>query len=72
MVIGSGDIQGLIRVAMSTQEARKELTEHLSNRTEDIQTIERLVAFARQRQTTNAHAFVRKVLTDAGVSWEAL
>ena len=66
------DILEIVRIAMGGQEARRELTERISTRTEDARTIEGLVTFARQRQTTSAHAFVRKMLTDAGVSWEAL
>jgi hypothetical protein len=70
-VSGYTDILEIVRLAMSSPEARRELTERISSRREDLQTIERLVTFARQRQTTSAHALVRRVLTDAGVSWEA-
>jgi len=31
-----------------------------------------LIAYARSRQTTMGQAMARKVLTDAGISWEAL
>jgi hypothetical protein len=34
--------------------------------------IDRLVAYARSRQVSSGQAKVRRVLTDAGVSWEAL
>jgi hypothetical protein len=51
---------------------RLELTGQLAARTVDAGTIERLILYARGRETTMAKAMVRKVLTDAGVSWEAL
>ena len=34
--------------------------------------LERLIAYARGRQSTLGQAMARKVLTDAGVSWESL
>ncbi|HET6960281.1 MAG TPA: hypothetical protein VFI56_27010 [Vicinamibacterales bacterium] len=51
---------------------RMELTAQLSARTLDPETIDRLILYARGRDSTLAKAMVRKVLTDAGVSWEAL
>jgi hypothetical protein len=51
---------------------RLELTGQLSTRTLDPETIDRLILYARGRDSTLAKAMVRKVLTDAGVSWEAL
>jgi hypothetical protein len=51
---------------------RLELTGQLSARTLDPETIDRLILYARGRDSTLAKAMVRKVLTDAGVSWEAL
>jgi hypothetical protein len=46
--------------------------EHLSARTVDGEILDRLISYARDRQITMGHAIARKVLTDAGVSWEAL
>jgi hypothetical protein len=50
---------------------RLELTKRLAGRTIDEGTLEQLIAYARSRQSTVGHAMARKVLTDAGVSWEA-
>jgi hypothetical protein len=50
---------------------RLELTRQLSGRTIDEGIVEQLIAYARSRQSTLGHAMARKVLTDAGVSWEA-
>jgi hypothetical protein len=50
---------------------RLDLTKRLAGRTVDEGTLEQLIAYARSRQTTMGHAMARKVLTDAGVSWEA-
>jgi hypothetical protein len=41
-------------------------------RTVDPKVAQGLVAYARSRQVTAGHAMVRKVLTEAGVSWEAV
>jgi hypothetical protein len=46
--------------------------EQLSARKVDGEILDRLIAYARGRQITMGHAIARKVLTDAGVSWEAL
>jgi CHASE3 domain sensor protein len=51
---------------------RQALTKRLQARTVDADTMDRLIAYARSRQTTMGQAMARKVLTDAGVSWEAL
>jgi uncharacterized membrane protein (DUF4010 family) len=50
---------------------RLELTKRLTERTIDEGILQQLIAYARSRQTTMGHAMARKVLTDAGVSWEA-
>jgi archaellum component FlaD/FlaE len=57
-----------------TQDAvyRLAFIEQLSARTVDGEILDRLIAYARGRQITMGHAMVRKVLTGAGVSWEAL
>jgi len=51
---------------------RVALTGQLAARTVDEETVQQLIAYARSRQTTMGQAMARKVLTDAGVSWEAL
>ena len=51
---------------------RDALTRRLQARTVDPALLDRLIAYARSRQTTMGQAMARKVLTDAGVSWEAL
>jgi len=48
------------------------LTERLAARTIDAETLQALITYARSRQTTMGQAMARKVLTDAGISWEAL
>jgi hypothetical protein len=48
------------------------LTKRIAARTEDPIVIDRLVAYARERQISSAHAIARRLLTDAGVSWEAI
>jgi hypothetical protein len=50
---------------------RLELTKRLAGRTIDEGILQQLIAYARSRQSTLGHAMARKVLTDAGVSWEA-
>jgi hypothetical protein len=47
------------------------LTARIGARAEDPVVIDRLVALARERQVSSAHAVARRILTDAGVSWEA-
>ena len=51
---------------------RRDLTARLQARTVDADIMDRLIAYARSRQATTGQAMARKVLTDAGVSWEAL
>jgi hypothetical protein len=51
---------------------RLALTERLAARTVGTEILDRLIVYARGRQSTMGHAMARKVLTDAGVSWEAL
>jgi hypothetical protein len=59
--------------ALTTDPAyRLALTERLAARTVDQGTVRELIAFARSRQTTMGQAMARKVLTDAGISWESL
>ena len=51
---------------------RASFTAQLEDRSVDTATIERLIALARSRQVSSEHAMARRVLTDAGISWEAL
>ena len=62
----------MIRAIGSDADYRTALTVRLAARTVGEQTLRQLIAYARGRQTTIGHAMARKVLTDAGVSWEAL
>lgn len=62
----------IVRALAEDPDYRATLTARLQARTVDPETIERLIAYARSRQTTMGQAMARKVLTDAGVSWESL
>ncbi len=48
-----------------------DLSARVAARTEDPRTLDALVRYARERQVSSGHARVRRLLTDAGVSWEA-
>ena len=64
---------GEIVRALATDPAyRLALTERLAALSIDDETLKALIAYARSRQTTIGQAMARKVLTDAGISWEAL
>jgi hypothetical protein len=62
----------IARALSEDPQYRRTLTQQLTARTIDEQTLSELLAYARSRQTTMGQAMVRKLLTDAGVSWEAL
>ena len=62
----------MVRALAEDPEYRRLLTERLQVRAVEPRTLERLIAYARSRQTTLGQAMARKVLTDAGVSWESL
>ena len=62
----------MIRAIGSDPDYRTALAARLAARTVDEETMGQLIAYARSRQTTVGQAMARKVLTDAGVSWEAL
>jgi hypothetical protein len=62
----------VVRALAADPAYRLALTERLAARTIDDQTLQALIAYARNRQTTMGQAMARKVLTDAGVSWESL
>jgi hypothetical protein len=62
----------IMRALVEDPEYRRAFTERMTARDVDQPTIERLIAYARDRQATKGQAMARKVLTDAGVSWESL
>jgi hypothetical protein len=62
----------LVRQLLSEPDFARVLTDRIASRTEPAESIARLVAYARSRQVSSGQAKVRRVLTDAGVSWEAI
>ena len=62
----------LTRALVDDPAYRETLTRALAARTVDDDVLRQLIAYARSRQTTMGQAMARKVLTAAGVSWEAL
>ena len=62
----------IIRSLLEDPNYVRALTAQLDARTADPQTVERLIAYARSREVTAGHAMARKVLTAAGISWEAV
>ena len=62
----------LTRALVDDAAFRQTLTQQLAARTVDEDILRQLIAYARGRQTTIGQAMARRVLTDAGVSWEAL
>ncbi len=66
------DLAEMIRALTLDAAYRAALTAQLQARVIEPALLERLIAYARSRQTTMGQALTRKVLTDAGVSWEAL
>jgi hypothetical protein len=65
-------VSEIMRALVDDPEYRRAFTERMKARDVDQPTVERLIAYARDRQATKGQAMVRKVLTDAGVSWESL
>jgi hypothetical protein len=65
-------MQELARSLIEDPEYVRALTERLQTRTADPALVKRLVAYARGRQATLGQAIARRVLTAAGVSWEAV
>jgi hypothetical protein len=61
----------MVRALAEDPAYRDALTQRLQARSVDAVLLDRLVAYARSRETTMGQAMARKVLTDAGVSWEA-
>jgi hypothetical protein len=64
-------IHEVVRRLVEDPEYRRRLTIEIEART-DPALVDRLVDYARARMATSGHAMARKVLTEAGVSWEAL
>ncbi len=62
----------VVRRLLSEPEFAGVLAARIASRTEPVESIDRLVAYARGRQVSDGQAKVRRILTDAGVSWEAL
>ena len=69
---GAPSFAELTRALADDPECRRKLTAALAARTVDAALVRQLIDYARSRQTTMGQAMARKVLTDAGVSWEAL
>jgi hypothetical protein len=69
---GRAQFAELTRALVADPAYRAALTQELAARTVDSELLRRLIEYARSRQTTIGQALARKVLTDAGVSWEAL
>ena len=66
------DFSEVVSALRDDAEYRRRFIERLTARDVDRPTVERLIVYARDRQATRGQAMVRKVLTDAGVSWESL
>ncbi len=69
---GSKAVGEILGFLIDDPEYRTAFAARLEARTVDPAIVERLIAYARDRQATKGQAIARKVLTDAGVSWEAL
>jgi hypothetical protein len=65
-------ISEIARALVGDPEFVRALTEQIRTRTADEALLQRLIVYARARQATPGQAMARRVLTDAGVSWEAL
>jgi len=65
-------LAGIIKAMTADPAYRQALTARIAARTVDDDILRQLIAYARSRQTTSGQAMARRVLTDAGVSWEAL
>jgi hypothetical protein len=69
---GSVPFAEMVRRLAEDPVYRQALTQQLAARAIDADLLRQLIAYARSRQTTMGQAMTRQVLTDAGVSWEAL
>jgi hypothetical protein len=72
VVMDGASFADVVRSVGEDPAARVTLAEQIAARTIDKDTLQRLIAFARSRQATRGQAIVRKLLTEGGVSWEAL
>ena len=71
-MIEEGPFDAIVKRLTQDPAYRLALTARLAARTVDREILDRLIIYARSRQSTLGQAMARKVLTDAGVSWEAL
>jgi hypothetical protein len=62
----------IVRALAEDPEYRTALTRRLQAREVDPAVMDQLIAYARSRQSTMGQAMARRVLTEAGVSWEAV
>jgi hypothetical protein len=73
VVMGEAEfLSEMVRSLVGNPEYVQALKQQIEARTVDPKVVQGLVAYARSRQVTAGHAMVRKVLTEAGVSWEAV
>lgn len=68
----SQSILEIARLLVDDPDYVRTLTEQLESRAVEPTAVEQLIAYARSRQATMGQAMARKVLTAAGISWEAL
>lgn len=68
----NGSIVEITRLLLADAQFRADFTSRLEARTVNPATLQRLIAYARERHVTSGHAIARRVLTEAGISWEAL
>jgi hypothetical protein len=69
---GSPSFAEVTRTLAADASYRETLTQQIATRSVDAELLRQLIAYARSRQSTMGTAMARRVLTDAGVSWEAL
>jgi hypothetical protein len=69
---GPASFPEIARALVEDASYRQTLTSQLAARTVPEDVLRQLIAYARSRHTTMGQAMARRVLTDAGVSWEAL
>lgn len=62
----------IARALVEDPDYRQTLTKQLAARTVPEDILRQLIAYARGRQASMGQAMARRVLTEAGVSWEAL
>jgi hypothetical protein len=62
----------IARALVEDPDYRQTLTKQLAARTVPEDILRQLIAYARSRQASMGQAMARRVLTEAGVSWEAL